>query len=210
MADDLSDCRIYLQLPATASPQAEANLAYALENADIACVLLAADTDQPGQELDLDWARRVLALCQRKDAALLLQDAAAASAVGADGIHIGADIGLYQQARELLGQSAVIGVYCAKSRHDAMVLAELGADYVAFPARMQSMTQTDEFFGDPIRWWSDIFEIPSVAWDIASAEEAAAAAGSGADFVALTKNCVEAESFPQRLAEIVAALRSTP
>ena len=36
-----------------------------------------------------------------------------------------------------------------------------------------------------IEWWSEIFEVPCVAFDVETSQEAVALAQSGADFVAL-------------------------
>jgi thiamine-phosphate pyrophosphorylase len=58
-----------------------------------------------------------------------------------------------------------------------MTMGELGADYIAFsgllPARSDSI----------IRWWSDLFELPSVAFDPAGEEDARVFIAEGADFI---------------------------
>ncbi|MEG6507474.1 thiamine phosphate synthase [Methyloligella sp. 2.7D] len=199
MADKTPPCRLYLQVPHLPSPRIEANLIHALGHADVACVLLENSENTP---LDQDWAKRLLALCHAEDVAFLLQDDAdAAEALGADGVHIYADPAIYTRARERLAEDAIVGAF-VMNRHDAMALAELGSDYVAFPVRMQSRTHSDQIAVDLIAWWSEIFQIPCVAWDIETAEDAELAMRAGADFISLTGRCLEVTDFAERLAEI--------
>ena len=60
------------------------------------------------------------------------------------------------------------------SRHDAMELGEAGADYVAFgiPPDVEDRAVAVERRLDLIAWWSEVFELPCVAFDVADAEEA--------------------------------------
>ena len=203
---DVTPCRLYLQLPPSSSAQAEAALDYALAALHPACVLIASGEAEP---LDLAWAKTCLDRTRQRDVPLLVQDIEAAQALGADGIHLPAEAltgsvdATYKAVRAQLGDASIVGVDC-RSRHDAMVLAELGADYVAFPVAMQSTTGTDDFSGDLIAWWSEIFQTPCVAWDIESREQAAAAIGAGADFIAVKKTRAVASDAPQFLAELAA------
>lgn len=129
---------------------------------------------------------------QSKDAAaLLFEDADLARRIGADGVHLphGKDIeDRYRRARQPLGQSAIVGVHAGKSRHDAMVLGEAGADYIAFgvPSGIQDRASAYSRRFELIAWWAEIFEVPCVALDVDSLEDAAALAKVGADFVGIT------------------------
>jgi thiamine-phosphate pyrophosphorylase len=58
-----------------------------------------------------------------------------------------------------------------------------------------------------IAWWSEIFVVPCVAWNVDSQEEAARLAGLGADFVALSPDIWLAEDASKRIAGTVAVLR---
>ena len=84
----------------------------------------------------------------------------------------------------------MIGVDAGRSRDDAMLLGESGADYIAFgiPAHVEDRATAENRQSDLIAWWSEIFEIPCVAGDVASPEGARTLAGDGADFVTLTLN----------------------
>jgi thiamine-phosphate pyrophosphorylase len=204
MAEAAPPCRLYLTLPATRSPTVERSLAEVIEAADVACVLLCQDAAEADPALDL----RLRELTLARDVALLVEnDAARAKRIGADGVHLPADAALYGQAREHLGQRAIVGVGCNKSRHGAMLLAELGADYVAFgPTAVASDRELEERAG-LIAWWSEIFVVPCVAWNVETPEEAADLARLGADFVALAPSIWQAEDAAARIARIGADLR---
>jgi thiamine-phosphate pyrophosphorylase len=204
MAEAAPPCRLYLTLPATPSPVIERSLAEIIEAADVACVLLCQDAADADPALDL----RLRELTLAHDVALLVEnDAARAKRIGADGVHLPADAALYGQTREHLGQRAIIGVGCKESRHGAMLLAELGADYVAFgPTAAASNREIEERAG-LIAWWSEIFVVPCVAWNVETPEEAANLARLGADFVAPALSIWQAEDAAARIAKIGTCLR---
>ena len=204
MAEAAPPCRLYLTLPATPSPAIERSLAEIIEAADVACVLLCQDAAEADPALDL----RLRELTLAHDVALLVEnDAARAKRIGADGVHLPADAALYGQTREHLGQRAIIGVGCKESRHGAMLLAELGADYVAFgPTAAASNREIEERAG-LIAWWSEIFVVPCVAWNVETPEEAANLARLGADFVAPALSIWQPEDAAARIAKIGTCLR---
>jgi thiamine-phosphate pyrophosphorylase len=202
MVEALPHCRLYLTLPARPSAALESSLAQTLAEADVACVLLCNDMSP----VDTSWDIRLRELTRAHEVAFLIEnDAERAESIGADGIHIPADVALHRGARSKLGQRAIIGVGCIESRHDAMTMAELGAEYVAFgpagdePAR--------ERRAELIAWWAEIFVTPCVAWDIEAAEEAERLASLGADFIALSTAIWRADDAAKRIATIGAGLR---
>ncbi|MFN4143904.1 thiamine phosphate synthase [Aestuariivirga sp.] len=78
---------------------------------------------------------------------------------GADGIQLDAETEDLATARAALGKERFLGAYAGSSRHLAMEAAEAGADYVAFDQAGASVA------GEPIvRWWSEVMEIPCVAF----------------------------------------------
>ena len=204
MAETLPRCRVYLVLPTDASAAIERSLAEVLEAIEVACVLRSAGAT----ETDPDVDARLCALAQNRNVAFLIEnDAARAERIGADGVHIPPDAALYRQTREHLGQRAIIGVGCNGSRHDAMLLAESGADYVAFGSAEPLSDRDLEERDGLIAWWSEIFVVPCVAWNVGSGEEAARLAGLGADFVALSPRFWQAKDAAKRVIGIAAALR---
>ncbi len=163
-------CRLYL----IAEPAGlEAGLlAGALSGGDVACLLLTAIGP------DRTAASELCEIAQSNGVAVVIdRDIDAAASIGADGVHIDADRDAYESARDRLGDEAIIGIDCGRSRHDAMAFAELGASYVAFaPGDGQS---------EMVKWWAELFEVPCVAWEIPDHDAAAELASLGCDFVSL-------------------------
>lgn len=187
-------CRLYLVLPERLPVVVERALAQALGEADIACVLLTGQAESALPGLDA----RLREITFERDIALLVEnDIDRAKRIDADGVHISPDAVLYAKARAELGERAIVGIGCLDNRHDAMTMAELGADYVAF--------RTADT--DTIAWWSEIFVVPCLAWGVETADEAERSADAGADFVALAPSLLEAEGAASRIASIDAALR---
>ena len=204
MAEVKHRCRLYFQFPAQPSAKLEAQLAQAIATTDAACVLLCGD----GTAVDEDHAGRLIDLVQASGLACLIEhDAGLAERLGADGLHIGAESEAYIAARKLLGESANIGALCGLGRHDTMQLAELGADYVAFGPKSESIIDAIDQYADLIAWWSEIFVVPCVAWNVETAEQAAKFAALGADFVAPSARIWRDDDALQRVAEIDYAVR---
>lgn len=171
--------QLFLTLEAEPGQATIARLQAALAAAPVASVRLVPPAGAMG--IDAKAAGPLVALIQdHGTAALIDQDAGLAHALRADGVHIRAASGLeeaYVSARERLGPARIVGIEIVGSRHDAMSVGEMGADYIAF-----SGPERDEL----VAWWSEIFVIPCVALGIAAAGEAAGVASAGADFVGLT------------------------
>lgn len=127
----------------------------------------------------------------RGAATLIADDARLARTVAADGVHLSWSPDLaerYAQARSSLGPDAIVGIEAGGSRHDAMVLGEAGSDYIAFAPSPHSHADTEsaELQADLITWWSELFEVPCVAFGVTGPGEAAGLAFDGADFIAIT------------------------
>jgi thiamine-phosphate pyrophosphorylase len=201
MAKIKPQCRLYLQFPMAPSATLSNRLSQVLAEIDAACVLLYPEESAPG-----DNAIALVDLIQRTGiACLIANDAELASRSGADGVHIDADPVAYREARKHLGPNANIGAGCGLSRHDAMVLAEMGADYVAFGA--QTGIDATDRRAELIAWWSEIFVVPCVAWNIATPDQAWRAASLGADFVAPPLDLWRSEQGVQLIAAIERAVR---
>lgn len=204
MAEVKARCRLYFQVPTQASATRAAQLAQALASTNAACVLLCAE-EAPFDETHVE---SLIELVQSSGLACLIErDAALAERLGADGVHIAADPTPYAQSRKLLGESASIGAGCSLDRHAAMELAELGADYVAFGPGPDAIIDEIDQWAELISWWSEIFVVPCVAWNVDNAEQAAKLATLGADFVALPTGIWQAADALERIAEIDNAIR---
>lgn len=168
--------QLYLTLEALPGQATIARLQAALGAARVASVCLMPPSS--GGPIDAKAAAPLVKLIQDAGAAALVRgDPALARSLGADGVHLDAAAGLqeaYVAAREALGTAVIVGVEISESRHDAMSLGEMGADYIAFRG-----PERDEL----ARWWSEVFVVPCVALGVASPEDAEALAGAGVEFI---------------------------
>jgi len=179
-------------------PAAAAELGAALTaGGRVAAVLIKAGATA----LDAASARPLVELAQKASAAALIDgDASLARALSADGVHLPWSPSLlsdYAQARELLGTRCTVGVGIAANartaRHDAMELAEAGADYVGFEGGADD--------GGAVRglvnWWAEIFEVPCVAFGVSSPEDAATVA---AEFIGVDLGSAEHSALIRAIA----------
>jgi len=185
--------RFYLVTPPVSDPAAfTSELIPLIGAADVAAVLLRlADGDER-------------ALINRlKDIALPVQDRGAALIVdgrpeivargGADGAHL-AGIEAFNSALETLKPDRIAGVGGLRTRHDTMVAAESGADYVLFGSPDEPADV------ERVAWCAELFELPCVAFARSEAE-VAPLVEAGADFIALDYIWHE----PRQAAELLAA-----
>jgi len=189
-----------------AGEAAPERLSAALDAAPIASVLIAPAT---GAALEAGSAQPLVEIAQRANAAALLAgDAELARTLRADGVHlnVGKDLVLaYDGARAILGNRGIVGIDAGISRHDAMTLAEAGADYIAFgaPPHLKDRDKARTRRYELIAWWGEIFEMPCVAFDVETREEAEALSRAGADFIAIR---LTADATPAAIREFVAGI----
>jgi thiamine-phosphate pyrophosphorylase len=190
--------RLYLVTPVvTDIAAATALLAPALAAAGIAAVLLrlpAAD-----ERTLINRIRALGPVVQDRGVAMLVDGRSDLVArAGADGAHL-AGVAAVQEAIGSLKPDRIVGAGGLASRHDAMVAAETGADYVMFgepdsAGKRPSLPAIRE----RVEWWTEVFEIPCVAYAASLAEIGDLAA---AEFVALDPAIL---SDPRGPAEAVA------
>jgi thiamine-phosphate pyrophosphorylase len=186
MSDASEGCRLYLVTPPVLEPRAFAEtLARALDAGDVAALQLRLkDVDDDALKRAIDILRPV---SQSRDVAFLLNDRAdLAVQCGCDGAHLGQEDGDHAAARRLLGER-MLGISCNGSRHLAMQAGEAGADYVAFGAFFPSGTKQTKHTAEPeiLSWWSEMFELPSVAIGGITPANCAPLVQAGADFLAV-------------------------
>jgi thiamine-phosphate pyrophosphorylase len=199
--------RLYLVTPPIAEPATFLDrLASALDAGDIAAVLLRlAEADE---RTLINCVKALAPAVQNKDAALLLDGRADLVARGgADGAHLNG-ITHFTAALETLKPERIAGAGGLVSRHDAMLAAEQGADYVMFgepdPAgKCPAFAAVEERVG----WWAEVFEIPCVGYS-ESLETILPLVAAGADFVALGDVVWrESTSIPEKIREAGRLLR---
>ena len=183
-ADPRPAPRLYLVTPPVADAQAfSAPLAAAMGVGDVAAVLLR--LSEADERTQINRVKTLVPVVQEKGAALLLDghaDLVARS--GADGAHLsGSDA--FTAALQQLKPERIAGAGGLATRHDAMTVAEAGADYVMF-GEPNAAGERPSFAAieERIAWWAEVFEAPCVAY-AASEQEVAPLVKAGADFVAL-------------------------
>jgi thiamine-phosphate pyrophosphorylase len=178
------DPRLYLIAPEIADPAGLAGkLAETLGGPDMAAVLVRLQGDD--ERGLINRAKLIAPVIQTPGAAFLLDGHADIVArVGADGAHL-AGVDAFKSAAASLQPDRIAGCGGLKTRHDAMLAGEAGADYVLFgePDRQGRRPSFDAVM-ERVAWWAELFEVPCVGY-AARLGEVDLLAGIGADFVAV-------------------------
>lgn len=163
--------QIYLITPPDFEPESfTERLAAVLDAHEIACLRLTLATH------DEDRIARAADACREiahaRDVAMVIEShIALAERLGLDGVHLLDGARSIRKARKALGPDAIVGAFCAQSRHEGMSAGEAGADYVAFgPVGASALGDGAQVEMDVFQWWSDVIEIPVVAEGALNAE----------------------------------------
>ena len=174
--------RLYLATPEVEDPSVLASsLPGLLASADVAAVLLRLKLAD--QRSMISRVKTLAPAIQNAGAALLLDGHVELVArAGADGAHV-SGIEAIKDAVSAFKRERIVGAGGLASRHDAMVAAESGVDYVMFgEPDAAGKRPSFEAIQDRVAWWSEVFEVPCVAYADSMAEVDALGA---AEFVAL-------------------------
>ena len=153
-------------------------------------------------------AAEAVSVARKAGIAILINDRAdIALAVGADGVHLGQDDLPPEQARELLGNDAIIG-YSTHSIEQARNAVDLPVDYIAVGPIFTTTTKADP---DPVLGLDLLREISSiasyrgvVAIGGIDRTNAASVLAAGADSVAVISDLISAPSeIPARMREFL-------
>ena len=141
----------------------------------------------------INHAKTIAALVQPRGAALLLVDAYELVArVGADGVHLSTPAHLSEVMAVLKPMDRIIGVGGLKARHDAMEVAEAGADYVMFgEPRADGSLPTPSAVVERAEWWAELFQTPCVVY-VPDVQHVTAAAATGAASLAVAVASISA------------------
>ena len=152
---------------------------------------------EKGRNNKTDLAKKLLELCHAHNVPLLINDnVELAEKMGADGVHLGKDDGSILEARQRLGESAIIGVSCYNSIERAIAAEKEGANYVAFgrffsssskplaaPAEIGTLTAAKK-----------VLTLPIVAIGGILPENGASLIDAGADLLAVIGGLATADS----------------
>lgn len=199
---DRSAPQLYLVAPAfDAAGAGAALLRAAVAAAPCAAVLLRLpDTDERAQ---INYVKTIAPGLQQAGVAVLLDDHPTIVAKsGADGAHLSGP-GAFEDSASALRPKFIAGAGGLLTRHDAMVVAEQGADYVMFgepdeAGRRPPFTAIVE----RVNWWAELFEPPCVGY-AGAPDEVVPLVQAGADFVAVG-DFVFAD--PERTTSLLAAV----
>jgi thiamine-phosphate pyrophosphorylase len=189
--------RLYIdfRLASDATAGAMKTFRSALDAAPVACALLRPlDREAP----DGAVVRNLIREGQDRAVAMLIAPGIGDVArLGADGVHLPWSpdtLPAFKSQRQAMA-GLIVGADAGRSRHDAMELGEAGADYVAFgiPPHVEDRTKALQRQIDLIAWWSDVIELPCVAFDVPDPTAAARLVEAGADFIAVGVSGSDAE-----------------
>jgi thiamine-phosphate pyrophosphorylase len=185
--------RLYLVAELAGDPAGLATgLAAALAAGDVAAVLLR--LPRADERTLLTSIKALAPRVQEFGAALLLGDRPDLVArAGADGAHL-TGLEAFEAAIPTLKPDRIAG--CGgihQSRHDAMVAAEAGADYVLFgePDSAGLRPPFDAVL-ERVAWWAEVFEVPCVGF-AATLDEIGPLSATGAEFIAVG-DCIFADA----------------
>jgi thiamine-phosphate pyrophosphorylase len=164
-------------------------LASACSAADVAAVILRL---APGDdETQIKRVREIVVALPPPSGPIIMLDghAGLVTKTAADGVHL-RNSEMVATVRGALRNERTIGAGGLQSRHDAMVAAESGADYVLFGepdanGRRPGLPAIVE----RLEWWAELFVIPCIAY-AAKLDEMEDLVAAGADFIALGEEAV--------------------
>jgi thiamine-phosphate pyrophosphorylase len=175
--------------PVDDAAQFAPQLASACTAADVAAVILRL---APGDDAtQIKRVRDIVVALPPPSGPIIMLDGHAnlVAKTAADGVHLhGSE--LVADVRKMLRDERTVGAGRLQSRHDAMIAAENGADYVLFGepdanARRPGLPAIVE----RLEWWAELFVIPCVAY-AAKLDEMEELVAAGADFIALGEEAV--------------------
>ncbi len=179
-------------------------------------------TDNARREREV---RDVLAVCRAHGVPLIINDdVVLAATIGADGVHLGRDDTALREARQVLGDAAIIGVSCYNDFDRAVAAQQAGASYVAFGRFFASHTKPDAVPVDAwpapsnsgldlIRRAKAQLSIPVVAIGGITPDNAAPLIDAGVDMLAVIHGIfgqADPEQAARRYTQLFGHLRNHP
>lgn len=179
-------------------------LARALDAVEIACLRL--DLAARDEELIARAADACREVAHERDVALVIADhVLMVDRLGLDGVHFSDGARHLRKARKDLGADAIVGAFCAASRHDGMTAGEQGADYVTFgPVGASLLGDGTVAEHELFDWWSKVIEVPVVA-EGGFTEDLVRSLAPVADFLAFGEEIWRSDDPVAQLTRLAAA-----
>jgi thiamine-phosphate pyrophosphorylase len=174
--------RLYIVTPPVSDAlRLAASLEAMLDAGDVAALLLRSTVADEAQIRG--HVATIAPLAHRAGTALLIEAMPELAArTAADGTHV--DVGGLSGALKILKPDRIVGAGGLRTRHDAMVAGEMGADYLMFgEPDATGRRPSVEAVLERVAWWVELFELPCVGFAV-SLDEVSQLAEAGADFVA--------------------------
>ncbi|MRI32826.1 thiamine phosphate synthase [Endozoicomonas sp. OPT23] len=152
----------------------------------------------------LRQASMLRVLCHSYQALFIINDDIELAAdVEADGVHLGQQDETIAEARQRLGDYAIIGISCEGSMEQAQTAVEQGANYIAFGRFFPSRTKPDakpaELSLLPAA--KEAFKVPVVAIGGITMDNAAQLIEAGTDMIAVVHNLFASTDIESRARE---------
>ena len=151
---------------------------------------------QVGEDTRNSEAIQLRELCRQFSVPLIINDdITLAIEVDADGVHLGKSDSSIADAREQLGNKAIIGCSCYNDMDRAINAVSAGADYIAFGAFFPSPTKPDADHATPdiILRAKQQFDLPIVAIGGITPENGQTLIDAGADMLAVISGLYSSE-----------------
>ena len=160
--------KIYLIVDITSS---DIELRNILKNNPIGCVRISGVTELSAHEKKK--IREFKELCHRNDLAVLLEDNYEFALKNEfDGVHFTKRPSEIQKVLKLKPKDFLVGVDCSYSKHQGLITAELGVDYISFKIDCNKNNYNSNSYSDNlISWWYETIEIPLVVENVKSINE---------------------------------------
>ncbi|KZL20828.1 Thiamine-phosphate synthase [Pseudovibrio axinellae] len=202
--------RLYLVTPQSFDlDQFEGQLKQALEGGDVASLLISMPD---ANEVELQTAaKRLVPVAQAHDVAVMIENnTQIVGRSGADGLHVTGTDKELEETLDGFQDDKIIGHAGVKTRHEAMVVASMGVDYMFFG--LLSLKQEEEPHRKSLDygiWWSEVFETPCVVLAGTALSSVDTAAATGAEFVAVREAVWNHPEGPKAAVEQANAILST-
>lgn len=181
-------------------------LAQVLDTYDTACLRLTLSTSDEDRIMRAADACREVA--HARDVPIVISEhSLLVERLGLDGVHLSDGARRVRATRDDLGGDAIVGAYCAASRHDGMTAGEVGADYVSFgPAGATALGDGSRAEPELFSWWSQMIEVPVVA-EGALDEDTIRALTPVTDFFAIGEEIWRTDDPVATLGRLLSAMR---